>query len=534
MSGINIGILGCGAWGKNHVRIWSELGHLRVVADTAEARLKDVRTQYPGVETSLDIEAVLAREDISGVVIATPAPTHATLALRALEAGKDVLVEKPMALTIAEGERLVETAQRLNRVLMVGHVLEYHPAVKKLEQLIAAGALGRIRYIYSNRLSMGRIRTEENALWSFAPHDVAIMLRLMGGGPEQVACHGGAYVNHGVADVTMTNLRFPGNVLGHIFVSWLHPFKEHRFVVVGDARMAVFDDTRAWPNKLALYPHRVDWVGGQLPVAHKAEATLQPLEEAEPLRVECEEFAKCIASREPALTDGQSGLDVLRILAAAQDSLEHEGRTVNPSLKAEPTSYYAHPTSIVEPGAEIGDNTRIWHHSHVRAGAKVGRDSVLGKNVFVAPHVCIGNGVKIQNNVSVYEGVELEDYVFCGPSMVFTNVINPRSEIERKQEFRKTLVKQGATLGANCTIVCGNSIGRYAFVAAGAVVTKNVPDYALVLGVPAQRVGWVCECGEKLQLTTDLQRCAACGKAYQEVGPDELSAITDAELVPVS
>jgi UDP-2-acetamido-3-amino-2,3-dideoxy-glucuronate N-acetyltransferase len=534
MSGINIALLGCGAWGKNHVRIWSELGHLRVVCDTDETRFNDLRIQYPGVETSLDIEAVLSHEDISGVVIATPAPTHATLALRALEAGKDVLVEKPMALTVAEGERLVEIAQRLNRILMVGHVLEYHPAVKKLGLLIAEGALGRIRYVYSNRLSMGRIRTEENALWSFAPHDVAIMLRLMGSGPDQLACHGGAYVNHGVADVTMTNLRFPGNVFGHIFVSWLHPFKEHRFVVVGDKQMAVFDDTRAWPEKLALYPHRVDWVGGQMPVAHKAEAALEPLEEVEPLRVECVEFAKCIVSRERPLTDGRSGVDVLRILAAAQDSLEHEGRTVNPSLKADPTSYFAHSTSIVEAGAEIGDNTRIWHHTHVRAGAKVGRDSVLGKNVFVAPHVCIGNGVKIQNNVSVYEGVELEDYVFCGPSMVFTNVINPRSEIERKQEFRKTLVKRGATLGANCTIVCGNTIGRYAFVAAGAVVTKDVPDYALVVGVPAQRVGWVCECGEKLQVTIDPQRCAACRKAYQQVGADKLLAMRQVDLVPVS
>jgi UDP-2-acetamido-3-amino-2,3-dideoxy-glucuronate N-acetyltransferase len=533
MSGINIAILGCGAWGKNHVRIWSELGFLRVACDLDRNRLDVLRTQYPSLETSADIEAVLEREDISAVVIATPAPTHATLALQALAAGKDVLVEKPMALTVAEGERLVETAEGLNRILMVGHVLEYHPAVKRLRQLISESALGRIRYIYSNRLNMGRIRTEENALWSFAPHDVAIMLRLMGNGPDQLACYGGAYVNHGVADVTMTNLRFPGNVFGHIFVSWLHPFKEHRFVVVGDKQMAVFDDTLAWPEKLALYPHRVDWVGGQLPVAHKAEAALQPLEEVEALRVECEEFAKCVVDREQPLTDGRSGLEVLRILAAAQDSLEHEGRTVKPSPEADRTSYYAHPTSIVEAGAEIGDNTRIWHHSHVRAGAKVGRDSVLGKNVFVAPHVHIGNGVKIQNNVSVYEGVELEDYVFCGPSMVFTNVINPRSEIERKQEFRRTLVKRGATLGANCTIVCGNNIGRYAFIAAGAVVTKDVPDYALVAGVPARWIGWVCECGERLNLIDGLQRCVACGKTYQQIGEPSGKQMTDAELVSI-
>jgi UDP-2-acetamido-3-amino-2,3-dideoxy-glucuronate N-acetyltransferase len=333
----------------------------------------------------------------------------------------------------------------------------------------------------------------------------------------------------------MTNLRFPGNVFGHIFVSWLHPFKEHRFVVVGDAQMAVFDDTRSWPEKLALYPHRVDWFGGQLPVAHKAEAALEQLEEVEPLRAECQHFAKCAVTREQPLTDGRSGLEVLRILAAAQHSLEDQGQPVNtPLKKADETPYYAHPTSVVEAGAEIGKGTRIWHHAHIRSGAKIGRDCVFGKNVFIAAHVTIGDGVKIQNNVSVYEGVELEDHVFCGPSMVFTNVINPRSEIERKQEFRKTLVKRGATLGANCTIICGNSIGRYAFVAAGAVVTRDVPDFGLMIGVPARRVGWVCQCGEKLVLTDGLQRCEGCGKAYQQVGEDEGEAITDTELVCVS
>lgn len=534
MSRINIAVLGCGAWGRNHVRIWSEMECLRVACDTNERRLGDIRAQYPHVETSSDIKAILVREDISAVVIATPAPTHAALALEALEAGKDVLVEKPMALSVSEGERLVETAQRLNRILMVGHVLEYHPAVQRLKQIIAEGTLGRIRYIYSNRLNMGRIRTDENALWSFAPHDVAIMLRLIGGGPERVACHGGAYLNHGVADVTMTNLSFPGNLFGHIFVSWLHPFKEHRFVVVGDAQMAVFDDTQAWSEKLAIYPHRVDWSGGQIPVARKAEAALEPLEEVEPLRAECRHFAECVVTREQPLTDGPSGLEVLRILAAAQHSLEHEGQPVGAPVMLEEKPYYSHPTSIVEVGAEVGNGTRIWHHAHIRTGAKIGRDCVFGKNVFVASQVNIGNGVKIQNNVSVYEGVEIEDHVFCGPSMVFTNVINPRSEVERKHEYRKTLVRRGATLGANCTIICGNSIGRYAFVAAGAVVTKDVPDFALVAGVPARRIGWVCQCGERLELIGGRQSCEGCGRTYQQVCEEEGESIAEAQLTSVS
>jgi UDP-2-acetamido-3-amino-2,3-dideoxy-glucuronate N-acetyltransferase len=537
MSEMNIAVLGCGAWGKNHLRVWSELGHLRIACDMDPSRLGLLRTQYPDVEMSSDTTAVVDRADISAVAIATPAPTHAMLAQRALEAGKDVLVEKPMALNVEEAKRLVATAQRLNRILMVGHVLEYHPAVRRLRELVAEGSLGRVRYIYSNRLSLGRIRTEENALWSFAPHDVAIMLRLMGVSPELVACHGVAFLNQGVADVTMTNLYFPGNVRGHIYVSWLHPFKEQRFVVVGDRQMAVFDDTRSWPEKLALYPHQVNWLNGQIPVAHRAEAMLQPLEETEPLRAECEEFVRCAQTRTRPLTDGQSGLNVLRVLEAAQHSLEEKGRTLEIRVSDDgkvATSYYVHPTAIVEAGAEIGDGSRIWHQTHIRSGAKVGRECVLGKNVFVAPNVRIGAGVKIQNNVSVYEGVELEDYVFCGPSMVFTNVVNPRSQIERKHEFRKTLVKQGATLGANCTIICGNSIGRYAFVGAGSVVTKEVPDYALVVGVPARQIGWVCECGEKLLCSDDVQRCPACSRTYQQVGKNNLEEKTESALAAVS
>jgi len=447
-------------------------------------------------------------------VVATPAPTHLSVALQALEAGKDVLVEKPMAVTVAEGEQLLAAAQRLNRILMVGHVLEYHPAVQRLRELVNDGALGRIQYIYSHRLNLGRIRTEENVLWSFAPHDMALLLRLLGTMPEAITCHGEAYLNHEIADVTLTTLQFPKKVRAHIFVSWLHPFKEQRFVVVGDRQMAVFDDTCPWAEKLVLYPHRIDWVAGQMPIARSAEGVPVPLVEKEPLREECQHFLDCVVSRKQPLTDGEHGLNVLRLLDAAQRSLE-QGRQGVPLAKApSPQPYSVHPTATVDAGAQIGAGTRIWHYAHVMSDTKIGRKCILGQNVFVARQVAIGDGVKIQNNVSVYEGVELEDYVFCGPSMVFTNVINPRSEIERKSEFRRTLVRRGATLGANCTIICGVTIGRYALVGAGAVVTKDVPDYALVVGVPARRVGWMCECGEKLQFDDGQARCAACGKQY--------------------
>ena len=323
-----IAVIGAGGWGMNHVRVWHELGSLHVVCDTDNRRLAGLRDRYPDVEMSADLTGVLERRDIEAVVIATPAPTHTDFAIKAIEAGKDVLVEKPMSLTVSGGERVLEAAARAERIVMVGHVLEYHPAVLKLRQLVDDGEFGQIRYMYSNRLNLGRIRTEENALWSFAPHDVAIMLRMLGTMPERTASHGRGYLNPEVADVTLTHLGFPGGVEGYIFVSWLHPFKEHRFVVVGERKMAVLDDTAPWESKLALYAHSVEWVPGQVPVTNRAEAETVPLAQLEPLKVECEAFIGSVVTRRPPLTDGESGLRVLRVLEAAQRSLVSDGKPV--------------------------------------------------------------------------------------------------------------------------------------------------------------------------------------------------------------
>jgi len=515
---INLAVIGCGQWGMNHVRIWYDLKCLRVICDVDSKRLQEVHSQYPDIDITSDPFSVIQRKDIDAVVIATPPKTHATLAIESLQAGKDVLVEKPMALTVKEAKMMVETATRLNRILMVGHVLLYHPAFQKLCELIDQGIIGRVYYVYSNRLNFGRIRLEENALWSFAPHDIAMMLKLIGEFPEEVHCSGGAYVNTDVADVTITSLKFPGGIRGHIFVSWLHPFKEHRFVVIGDRQMAVFDDTRPWSEKLMLYPHRVNWLKGRVPVAAQAQGHPVLLPKNEPLRVECEHFLACVCHRQMPLTDGMNGLRVLQVLEAAQQSLILGGQ---PQKMQEQRSYFVHPTATVDPGAKISEGTRIWHYTHVMKGAQIGRNCILGQNVFVGRNVRIGDGVKIQNNVSVYEGVELEDHVFCGPSVVFTNVINPRSEIERKHEFRRTRVRRGATLGANSTILCGITIGEYAMVGAGAVVTRDVPDYALVVGVPARIVGWVCACGHKLVFTGNETECMTCGARYRK-GDDTL------------
>ena len=201
--------------------------------------------------------------------------------------------------------------------------------------------------------------------------------------------------------------------------------------------------------------------------------------------------------------------------------------TPPPRARPEPDGVHptarVHATAVVDPGAAVGAGTRVWHFSHLMAGARVGPDCSLGQNVFVGAGVVVGRGCKIQNNVSLYEGVTLEDEVFCGPSMVFTNVVNPRSAIPRRSEFRTTLVRRGATLGANCTILCGHTVGRHAFVGAGAVVTKDVPDHALVVGVPARRAGWMCACGVRLpeRKSRGARACSACGASWRD-GPEGL------------
>lgn len=323
-----IAVLGAGNWGRNHVRTWAALGHLVTVCDASRQRLDQVEAEHPGVRTTADVEEVFADPAIHGVVIATPAVTHADLAARAIDAGKDVLVEKPMATTLEDAEKLATHVANSDQLLMVGHVLEFHPAFLKVRELLETGVLGRLLYVYSNRLNFGTIRTEENALWSFAPHDMALLLRLVGGSPTSVVATGGAYLSPDVADTTLMSLEFPGNVNAHVYVSWLHPFKEHRFVVIGDRQMAVVDDTRPWPEKLTLYPHVVHWEGGRVPIASRADATPVTLDEKAPLTAECEHFVECIRTRQKPLTDAQSGVEVLRLLEAGSRSVADGGRPI--------------------------------------------------------------------------------------------------------------------------------------------------------------------------------------------------------------
>jgi predicted dehydrogenase len=322
----NVAVVGCGHWGKNLVRNFSQLGVLRRICDNNPTSLADVGSLYPKVQLTQSFAEVLSDPSVHAVVLATPASMHYEHVKLALEAGKHVLVEKPLALRYSEGLKLVELAKTQEAVLMVGHILEYHPAVALLKQIVQRGELGRILYLYSNRLNLGKVRQEENILWSFAPHDISVICSLIGCEPIEVSASGGSYLQKGIADVTVTNLLFPDGIRAHIFVSWLHPYKEQRLVVVGDRRMAVFDDT-AREGKLKIYDKGIEWQSG-LPVPRQTSETTLFFEELEPLRLECEHFLKRVIDRQQPLTSGESALTVLKILEGCQISLERGGSVI--------------------------------------------------------------------------------------------------------------------------------------------------------------------------------------------------------------
>ncbi len=306
-----VAVVGCGYWGRNLARSFAELGVLRAIVD-ADPAVAGREAQKYGAE-ALDVAACLARDDIAGLAIAAPAELHAELALRGFAAGKHVYVEKPMALTVADGEAMAAAARAAGRVLMVGHLLQYHPAFVTLLSHVRDGALGAVRSAYSHRLSLGKTRLEENVLWSFAPHDVSMLLALFGEEPLQVTGSGGAYLTPGVEDEYRLDMTFSGSRRAHVFASWLHPFKEHRLVVTGEAGMAVFEDSAAGPDKLRVYRHSFDMTR-RPPEPVKAAAEAWPFPADEPLRSECAHFCDCMQTGRAPRTDGAEGLRVLRVL----------------------------------------------------------------------------------------------------------------------------------------------------------------------------------------------------------------------------
>ena len=338
MEPVTLALVGTGDWGANLLRNFANLPGARVVGvcDADPARLERARKVVPAATAVSDARALLDLPALEAVVIAAPAAAHARLAKLFLEAGKDVYVEKPFTLDVADAGELVRLAEARRRVLMVGHLLKHHPAVTRLKSMIDAGEMGDVRYVYSQRVNLGKVRSDENALWSFAPHDLSVMIHLLGGEPVDVSARGQAFLQPGIEDVVFTYLRWADGRMAHAHVSWLDPHKIRRFTVVGSKRMAMFDDMEP-SEKLRVYDQGVDTTESQagsfvdFARAHtvrQGDIWIPKLDGAEPLKLECQHFVECVRSRATPLTDGRDGLTVVKVLAAAQASLERQGAPV--------------------------------------------------------------------------------------------------------------------------------------------------------------------------------------------------------------
>jgi UDP-2-acetamido-3-amino-2,3-dideoxy-glucuronate N-acetyltransferase len=509
-------VVGAGKWGKNHIKTLSNLGYLGGIVEPNDYNLNGIKDKYQNVKFYSNIKEAV-KENFDGFIVATPAETHFELAKFIIENGNHILVEKPIALNTKDARILKELAEKNKVNLMVGHVLLFHPAIRKIKQFIDDEKIGKLEYLYSNRLNLGTVRTEENILWSFAPHDISIFQYFIGELPEELVSRGATFLQPNIHDTTMTIFKYPQNIVAHIFVSWLHPFKEQRLVVIGSKGMLSFEDS-SQKKELLYYEKGIDWIQGE-PVKRDGATEVIDYENIMPLTEELKYFVEHLDGTPIQISNGQNGVDVLEILEQATESMtkEKEYSFNKQAVEEKKKDYFVHENAVVDDNAQIGEGTKIWHFSHVQSGSKIGKKCVMGQNVNIANNVTIGNFVKIQNNVSVYEGVTLEDYVFCGPSMVFTNILDPRCKYPQvgAKYYVKTLVKEGASLGANSTIVCGHTIGKHAFIAAGAVVAKDVPDYALMMGVPAKQKGWICECGEILAKFEKDVVCPRCKLKYE-------------------
>ena len=320
-----VGVVGLGYWGPNLARNFARLpdAELRWLCDARTGVREQLGATFPQARTTGELDDLLNDSGLDAIVLATPVPSHAELAVRVLEAGKHCFVEKPLAQSIADAERAVEAARRTERILMVGHLLQYHPGVTALKALVDDGQLGDVRYIYGNRLNLGKLRADENALWSLGAHDVSVLLHLAGEEPYELSARGECYMNPGVEDVVFAFMRFPSGLAAHLHLSWLDPHKERRFTVVGSTRMATFDDM-AIEGKLTVYDKGFDETAegyGEY-ITRSGDIWSPRFSNAEPLRLECQHFVDSIAEGRPPLSDGESGLRVVRVLEGLQAALD--------------------------------------------------------------------------------------------------------------------------------------------------------------------------------------------------------------------
>ena len=492
----NLALIGGGYWGKNLVRDFYNLESLHTVCDIDTNLLSKHKSNYPEIETTTDWNIALSNANIDRVCIALPAHLHYTFAKKSLEAGKHVYVEKPITLDITQAEELNKIAKEKNLILMVGHLLQYHPGIEKIKSIIKKGTIGNVKQIVANRFSLGIFRTFENVLWSFAVHDISVILSLCNDMlPNSVVCNGMSNITSGIQDITNSVLKYDDKYVS-LNVNWLSPYKEQKLTVVGTKGMLVFDDVE---KKIIIVPEFVKYeneINPHNPIAIKNNSYVETFDTSEyPLTKECKHFIRCCDSNSNPITDGDEGVRVLKVLTKLQESLDNNGKEMQ--FKTNTNTVFIHETAVVDEGAIIGEGSKIWHYSHICKGAQIGKNCNIGQNVYIAGGAVIGDNCKVQNNVSIYAGVRAGNHVFFGPSCVLTNDINPRCLHSKNGNYVDTILEDGVTLGANSTIVCGNTIKKHSLIGAGAVVCKDVESYSIVVGNPGKTIGTIDEKGNR-------------------------------------
>lgn len=518
-------VVGAGRWGLNHIATAHQLGALVAVVDPDPMALHQAKARIgseSGVGLYTELSQALQAHGEAAAIVATPPGTHFAIAREVIEAKRHVLVEKPLCVSLHHAQELVRMARETGIVLMVDHLLQYSLQHRRLLQLVRTGFVGEVTRVRMSRMNFGTVRTEENVLWSFTPHDVSILLSICGDQtPATVACVGQKVVSCGIDDYVDISVRFADGVQAQIEASWMHPLKERRLIVYGTKGSLILNE--AMPDTNAPKLHGFKWsakrkADGSGVVIEKQEedliSSLSDLHEMKdnvgegmektPLQATLEHFIECQTERKTPQTDGEEGVRVLKVLVAATESLNKDGAAVALSTGSQCPEVFVHSTAVVDSGAILGPGTKVWHFSHIMPGAKLGPACNIGQNVYIGGKATLGRNVKVQNNVSIYDAVNIDDDVFLGPSCVLTNVKTPRSHVIRKDAYVPTTIGKGVTVGANATIVCGVRLGSFCFIGAGAVVTKDVPSHALVYGNPATVHAWVSKTGAKLTQVADI------------------------------
>lgn len=485
-----LGLIGGGYWGKNLIRVFNNLNILHSICEIDDNLIEKYKTDYPNIIITKSFDDLLQNDEINMICVSLPAQMHYDYGIKVLKAKKHLYMEKPITLNIDEAIILDNIANQNNLILMTGHILHYHQGIKKIKEILFDKQLGDIKYITCNRKSHGIYRTYENVLWSFGVHDISIVLSLCQGtfnNVKNLKCTGKSFITKDVYDIVNLSMEI-NDIYVNINVDWNSPYKEQKMSIVCSKGMILFDDVEK-ENKVKIFYNHINDISDH-PIANKSHGTVCNLNPyISPLESECIHFIECCNTLQNPITHGKEAIEVLKVLKQCD-------KILNKNMN----NYFCHETSIINDGCLIKDDTKIWQWCHITKEAVIGKGCNIGQNCYISG--TLGDGCKVQNNVSVYKGIEAGNNVFFGPSCVLTNDINPRCEYSKNGEYIKTIIEDGVSIGANATIICGNKIGKYSLIGAGAVITKDVEPFSIMVGNPATKIGTINKSGDRTLLLT--------------------------------